>query len=136
MRKINYIAVHCTATAQNATIETLQKYWRENLGWIAPGYHHIVTADGEVVKLLEHGNVSNGVHGYNAHTINVCYFGGVDSLNKPIDNRTPKQRKALLVILRQLKEQYPDAIIQGHKDFPNVAKACPCFDAKTEYKEL
>ena len=27
-------------------------------------------------------------------------------------------------------------IIQGHRDFPNVNKACPCFDAKAEYRNL
>jgi N-acetylmuramoyl-L-alanine amidase len=31
---------------------------------------------------------------------------------------------------------FPNAIIQGHKDFPNVAKACPSFDAKAEYKNI
>ena len=26
-------------------------------------------------------------------------------------------------------------IIQGHRDFPNQNKACPCFDAKAEYRD-
>ena len=31
---------------------------------------------------------------------------------------------------------YPEAEILGHRDFPGVAKACPCFDAKKEYKNI
>jgi N-acetylmuramoyl-L-alanine amidase len=25
---------------------------------------------------------------------------------------------------------YPNAVVQGHRDFPKVTKACPSFDAK------
>ncbi len=136
MRKINHIAVHCTATAQSATVESIQRYWREHLGWNSPGYHYIIEADGAMANLLDVSKVSNGVRGYNSTSINVCYIGGVDDSNKPIDNRTEAQKATLHYILSELKRDYPDAIIQGHKDFPNVAKACPCFDAKAEYKEL
>ena len=39
----------------------------------------------------------------------------------------------MLGLLKDLKARYPDAIIQGHRDFPNVKKSCPRFDAKDEY---
>lgn len=101
-----------------------------------PGYHFITKADGEVVNLLPIEQVSNGVKGYNSVSINVCYIGGIDEKGKPKDTRTPAQKESLLKVLRQLKKQFPNAQIQGHRDFPNVAKACPSFDAKTEYKTL
>jgi len=31
------------------------------------------------------------------------------------------------------KKQFPNAIVQGHKDFKGVVKACPSFEAKKEY---
>lgn len=136
MREIKYIAVHCTATPQTTTVESIKHYWKTHLGWKMPGYHFIIKADGEVIQLLDLKEVSNGVKGYNAQTVNVCYIGGIDRLGKPIDNRTPQQKESLKRLLKELKTKFKTAIIQGHRDFPNVKKACPCFDAKTEYKNL
>ena len=136
MREIKYIAVHCTATPQTATVSSIQSYWRNVLKWKMPGYHFIIKPDGEVVQLLEIEKVSNGVKGFNSVSINISYIGGVDVQNKPIDNRTEAQKKALLDLLKKLKKQFPKAIIQGHRDFPEVKKACPSFNAKEEYKNL
>lgn len=136
MRPIKYIAVHCTATPQTTTVESIKQYWKTQLGWKMPGYHFIVKADGQVVNLLPIEQVSNGVKGFNSVTINVCYIGGIDNNKKSTDNRTPQQKQSLLKILKELKQKFPKAIIQGHSQFPNVNKACPCFDAKKEYKDL
>jgi N-acetylmuramoyl-L-alanine amidase len=136
MRNIKYIAVHCTATAQSATVENIQNYWREHLGWTMPGYHFIIKPNGEVANLLSIEKVSNGVKGFNHEIINISYIGGVDANNVPKDTRTDKQKISILKLLKELKLKFPNAIIQGHRDFPNVKKACPSFDAKTEYKKL
>ncbi|MFV8351561.1 N-acetylmuramoyl-L-alanine amidase [Flavobacterium sp. XS2P14] len=136
MRNIKYIAVHCTATAQTATVENIQKYWREHLGWQMPGYHFIIKANGQIAHLLDIEKVSNGVKGFNSETINISYIGGVDFKNIAKDTRTPEQKATLLKLLREMKNKFPKAIIQGHRDFPNVAKACPSFDAKNEYKNI
>jgi N-acetylmuramoyl-L-alanine amidase len=136
MRSIKFIAVHCTATAQSAKVENIQKYWREHLGWQMPGYHFIVKPDGEAVSLLPIDKVSNGVAGFNSQIINISYIGGVDANDNPLDNRTPAQKATLLKLLKDLKQKFPTAIIQGHRDFPNVKKACPSFDAKNEYKNV
>jgi len=136
MRNITHIAVHCTATGQDAKIESIKKYWKEKLGWKQVGYHYIIEADGKETQLLTIAQPSNGVKGMNHSIINVCYIGGVDKLGKPIDNRTAAQKRQLMTRLKALKTMFPNAVIQGHRDFPNVAKACPCFDAKKEYANL
>lgn len=136
MRTITHIAVHCTATQPTATIEAIQNYWRKTLGWQRPGYHYIIKADGQVVQLLDIATPSNGVAGWNSRIVNVCYIGGIDTKGVPKDTRTAAQVDALLKILQQLKKQFPNAQIQGHRDFPNVSKACPSFDAKREYSLL
>jgi N-acetylmuramoyl-L-alanine amidase len=136
MRTITHIVVHCSATGQDAKVEAIQRYWKHNLGWKSPGYHYIIEADGKETQLLTIAQPSNGVKGWNKSIINICYIGGVDKLGKPIDNRTDAQKKQLYTRLKALKTMFPQAIIQGHKDFPNVAKACPCFDAKSEYKNI
>ena len=52
MRNINYIAIHCTATQPEASIASIQNYWKNNLGWKNPGYHYIIDRFGNVVNLL------------------------------------------------------------------------------------
>lgn len=151
MRNIKYIAVHCTAGSQNTTVRGLELEFRRK-GWKSPGYHYVITADGKIHQLLDTEKVSNGVyvkgHSYNSVTVNVAYTGGVDASGKPVDNRTEGQRKSLAVLLRLLRKKYPTAVIQGHRDFsPDLngngkiernewVKHCPCFDAKTEYKDI
>ena len=136
MRQIKYLAVHCTATSQKTSISAIQSYWKNQLGWKMPGYHFIVMPDGEIVSLLPIEQVSNGVAGFNSVLINIAYLGGVDAKNVPMDTRTPQQKASLLKLLKELKQKFPTATIQGHRDFPKVKKACPSFDAKNEYKNV
>ena len=68
--------------------------------------------------------------------IGVCYIGGMDEKGRYADTRTPEQKAALWFLLSDLKTAYPKAKIVGHRDFPNVAKLCPLFDAQTEYAKL
>ena len=143
MRKIKYIAVHCTAGSQKSTVNDLMAEFRKK-GWKAPGYHYVITADGKIHQLLDTEKVSNGVKGYNSVTVNIAYTGGMDG----VDNRTDEQKKSLVVLLKLLRKRYPDAVIQGHRDFSTDRngngkieknewiKKCPGFDAKTEYKGI
>lgn len=137
MRTIKYIAIHCTATPQSATIDSIRNYWKNVLKWKQPGYHYIVKPDGSVVNLLDIDKISNGVKGYNHETINISYIGGIDEASgNPKDTRTDAQKVAIKNLLIQLRAKFPHAIIQGHRDFPNVKKACPSFDAKKEYSGI
>lgn len=133
MRNINYIAIHCTATQPETPIQSIQNYWKNNLGWKNPGYHYIIDRFGNVVNLLPIELVSNGVQGYNSQIINISYVGGIDKSGKPKDTRTEEQKQSILKLLKELRVKFPKAKIQGHRDFPNVKKACPSFDAKKEY---
>ena len=136
MRDINYLVVHCTATQPDAKIENIQNYWRKNLGWKSPGYHYVIKSDGEIVPLLSIDKISNGVAGYNSHIINISYIGGIDKTGNPKDTRTEEQKSSILKLLKDLKKRFPSAKIQGHRDFPKVAKACPSFDVKQWLNEL
>ena len=135
MRDIKYIVIHCTATAQDVTIANIQKYWKNNLGWKNPGYHYIIPANSNIVQLQDEGKIANGVRGYNSTAIHISYIGGVDN-GIAVDNRTENQKYLMEEIIKELKAKYPNAEIKGHRDFPNVSKACPCFNVKKWLKEI
>lgn len=140
MRDIRRIFVHCTAGSQKQTLKDLLKEFK-NKGWKNPGYHYTVFPDGKIEQLLSEDQVSNGVQGYNSTSINVSYVGGIDSKGRAVDNRTEAQKEALLTLLTELKQRYPNAHIMGHrdiwgKDISKWKKMCPCFDAETEYAHL
>ena len=130
MRKIDYIVLHCTATPPEAKVENIVRYWKQQLGWTNPGYHYIIKRDGEIVQLLDEELVSNGVKYFNHNSVHVSYIGGIDHNNVPLDNRTDEQKKSMWEKVKELKKKYPNAIVQGHRDFPKVIKACPSFDVK------
>ena len=131
MRKVRFIVLHCTATVQTAKVESIQRYWKEKMGWKAPGYHWIIKPDGECVRLNDDENISNGVAGWNRASIHISYIGGVDEKNRPKDNRTPAQLTAMRDMVRSYMLKYPDAEVKGHRDFPRAKKACPSFDVKS-----
>lgn len=138
MRAINYIVLHCTATPHTTTIESLIEHWKQ-LGWKGVGYHFVIKPTGAIVNLLDIEKVSNGVAGYNAHSIHISYIGGVDTSTanwKAVDNRTEAQKIAQIELIKQLWEKFPNARVLGHRDFPNVKKDCPSFDVATWLKEV
>lgn len=154
MRKIDYIVLHCTAGPQNQTVESIQAYWKNHLGWKSPGYHHMIKPSGEIVDLLPIEFPSNGVAGFNAHSIHISYIGGVDVrrivkdgkpvnvLGKSIDNRTLQQMCAMEFLVRKYHSMFPEAKIMGHRDFSpdknrngiiepsEWMKTCPSFSVK------
>ena len=136
MRDIKYIAVHCTAGPATQTTKAIKDYWKNNLGWKSVGYHYLINADGTIEQLAQESEITNGVAGFNSVAVHISYKGGVDATNKPKDTRTQQQKESILKLLKELKKRYHKAIIQGHKDFPNVKKACPSFEAKKEYSNL
>jgi len=140
MRDIKRIFVHCTASSQKWGVKDLWAEFKAK-GWKNPGYHYVITADGSIHQMLAIEEVSNGVQGYNSTAINIAYVGGIDSNGKAVDNRTEAQKKAMLTLLTQLKKQFPNAEIMGHRDIwgsdkSKWKKMCPCFNAKDEYKDL
>jgi N-acetylmuramoyl-L-alanine amidase len=135
MREIKYIVIHCTATQPNTKKEAILNYWKNTLKWKTVGYHRLIDANGVIHELAKYEQITNGVKGYNSESIHFSYIGGIDESGRPKDTRTIKQKESLLYLVKQAKKQFPNAIVQGHRDF-GANKACPSFDAKSEYKDI
>ena len=132
MRDIKEIIIHCTATPEgrDVTVKEIDA-WHKQRGWQGVGYHYVIYLDGSIHTGRDINKIGAHCSGHNKNSIGICYVGGVDKNMKPKDTRTPEQKEALIHLLKELKTIYPNAVIFGHRDFAN--KACPCFDAKTEY---
>jgi N-acetylmuramoyl-L-alanine amidase len=135
-RYINKIIVHCTATPEGKEVSVSEiDAWHRARGFAGIGYHYVVHLDGKVEEGRDVDKAGAHTAGYNAHSIGISYVGGVTKDGKPPkDTRTDAQKNALLKLLKDLRRLYPDATIHGHREFAN--KACPSFDAKTEYKSI
>ena len=155
MRRIDLIVIHCTASRpdQHISLERLDKMHKAR-GWKCCGYHYYITRDGQLHFGRPEEMVGAHARHYNAHSIGVCYEGGLDEKGRAADTRTPAQKLTLYTLLVSLKQDYPDAEIVGHCELPEqrmpielvrswlsrdgsrpsqlegVHKACPCFSAQ------
>ena len=137
LKEVKYLVVHCTATrlSQRVSVEDIDR-WHKAKGWSGIGYHWYVDRDGHIFPGRSEREAGAHVIGYNHCSIGICYEGGLDEQGNSADTRTPAQKAALLFIIKDLKQSYPNTIVLGHRDFPGVHKDCPCFDAKTEYSYI
>lgn len=136
MRKINEIIVHCAATPEGKNFKATDiDRWHRERKMKCIGYHYVVDLDGTVEPGRPESEIGAHCLGHNQYSIGVCYVGGLAADGKtPKDTRTVAQKEALLALLKKLRAKYPEASIHGHRDF--AAKACPSFDATTEYKNI
>jgi N-acetylmuramoyl-L-alanine amidase len=139
-RKVKFINVHCTGTKINATVAGILRGWKAQ-GWINPGYDILILPDGSITFMTNLDIVTNGVRGVNSISWNVSTIGGVSDDGKFVDTRTPEQKESLHIVVKALSdlayslwESRPE--VHGHRDDPNVKKACPCYDAIPEFKYL
>lgn len=136
MRSISLILIHCSAVRPYQTSTAVQiDNWHRARGWNGIGYHYVILRDGTIQTGRPESQVGAHCTGHNAHSIGICYEGGLDAQGKPSDTRTRAQKRALVRLLRDLRKKYPKALITGHNVF-NPHKSCPCFDAAEEYKDL
>lgn len=137
VKSIEYIVIHCSATpiTMNIGVDEIDK-WHRDRGWEKIGYHIVIRRKpGRLGGLIEYGDRSLSeagahIYGYNSRSIGVCMIGGVDKFNNSQNNFTEDQFEALRKTVNFLRSIFPNAKVQGHRDFPGVHKDCPCFDVK------
>ena len=136
MRNINKIIVHCSATPEGKAFSVADiRRWHLQRGFADIGYHFVIYLDGSVHVGRELAKAGAHCKGQNKNSIGVCYIGGVATDGQtPKDTRTDTQKASLVKLITELRQQFPNASVHGHREF--AIKACPCFDAHKEYNDL
>lgn len=131
--EVRFIAVHCSATGPDADIGRADiDRWHRMKGWLSIGYHFVIRRDGTLEAGRDTSVRGAHVEGFNQCSIGVCLVGGTDGTKaaKPQANFTAPQLATLKTLIKDLSVRFPKATVQGHRDFPGVAKACPSFDVQ------
>lgn len=132
-RKIDYIVIHCSATRpeQDIGVVEIRDVHVHTNGWNDIGYHYVIRRDGTIETGRDEGKVGAHVYGYNRNSLGICLVGGIRGAEKtPEANYTRAQWGALEELVQELTWKYKNAKVLGHRDFPGVAKDCPCFPAR------
>lgn len=131
-RQIDKIILHCAATPEGKdyTVQQIRQWHTapkpKGNGWRDIGYHFVIYRDGSIHAGRPIDQIGAHTTGHNAHSIGICYIGGVAADGKtPKDTRTPEQRTAMRELVAYLQENYPGASVHCHNEFAN--KACPSF---------
>lgn len=132
-----FIVVHCSATQAKADIGAADiDRWHRGQGWQCIGYHFVIRRNGTIEEGREEDKIGSHVQNHNADSIGICMVGGVADDGKTAENNfTQEQFASLKQLVARLKTKYPRAVVQGHRDFPNVNKSCPSFEVKDWAKE-
>src|SRR5574344_1206622 len=109
MRTITLLIIHCSATPQGVSLsfEDCRRDHIRHRGFKDIGYHYYITRAGEVHRGRPPERVGAHCRHHNAHSLGICYEGGLDSQGMPADTRTLEQKASLLALLHELKRQYP-----------------------------
>lgn len=135
----DFIAIHCSATGENQDIGAKDiDRWHRAKGWRCIGYHYVIRRNGTVEEGRDEKVVGAHVENWNHNSIGICMVGGVDAndTSKAVNNFTKEQFASLKQLLIDIKTRYPKAKVQGHRDFPDVKKACPSFEVKDWLKTV
>lgn len=134
---VSFIAVHCSATQDSMDVGVKEiDRWHRDKGFLKIGYHFVIRRSGVVEVGRPVTEVGAHVEDFNSRSIGICMVGGVNKQLKAENNFTPAQFASLANLLKELAPQFPQAVVQGHRDFPNVAKACPSFDVRAWLKTV
>jgi len=137
IEEVRYIVIHCAATkpSQDVGVEEI-RLWHLRRGWFDVGYHWIIRRDGTIEDGRPHDRPGAHARGVNHISLGICLVGGVAENGEPENNFTDDQWDALAGLVKGLKVGNPDAEVLGHRDLPNVNKACPSFDVREWYAKI
>lgn len=120
---IQHLVVHCSDSPDDEDIGAREIH-ALHLGfdWHGIGYHRVIRRDGTIEGGRPDYWVGAHVRGENTVSVGVCLVGR--------EHFTDAQFDSLELVLRFWREDFPQATICGHRDFPSTDKTCPNFDVR------
>ena len=143
---VDLIVIHCSATKETSRLTplALDRMHRQR-GFNGCGYHYYIERDGKINSMRPSEKVGAHARGYNAHSLGICYEGGLDKNGRAADTRTERQKVSLRALVKVLRQLYPTINrVVGHRDLSadrngdgvitpdEWTKQCPCFDVANE----
>lgn len=143
---VDLIVIHCSATKETSRLTplALDRMHRQR-GFNGCGYHYYIERDGKINSMRPSEKVGAHARGYNAHSLGICYEGGLDKNGRAADTRTERQKVSLRALVKVLRQPYPTINrVVGHRDLSadrngdgvitpdEWTKQCPCFDVVSE----
>lgn len=129
MRTIDKIILHCSATKEGKdfTVEDIDR-WHKDRNFKMIGYHYVIYRDGTIAQGRTEDQIGAHCTGENSHSIGICYIGGLAKDGKtPKDTRTPEQKEALVILIKDILNRYNLTVDSVHLHNEYANKACPCF---------
>ena len=111
-----FIILH-HAAAGEASVTTIHN-WHLQRGWTGIGYNFYVRKDGSIYRGRPEDTIGAHTEGYNSRSIGICAEGNFEAEKMP-----EAQKQAIIELMRELKQKYPNVQIKRHKDF--AATSCP-----------
>lgn len=137
--KTERIVVHSLDTPKDwkFDIREINRWHTEERGWLAIGYHYVMSRGGVIVPGRPVDVVGAHQPGWNSNSIAIALAGGRGAKEGDLflDHYTPEQDAALQWFLNSALAIWPGIEVVGHRDHPKCHKTCPGFDVK-EWWEL
>ena len=121
-RMVDLIVIHCSATKETTRLTplALDRMHRQR-GFNGCGYHYYIERDGKINSMRPSEKVGAHARGYNAHSLGICYEGGLDRNGRAADTRTERQKVSLRALVKVLRQLYPTINrVVGHRDLSSA----------------
>ncbi len=115
MRTITLIIIHCSATPEGKSLsaEACRQDHILHRGFRDIGYHFYITRNGEIHRGRALEKVGAHCRNHNAHSVGVCYEGGLDANGKPKDTRTLEQKGSFARFVEGVEKTVSESVDCG-----------------------
>lgn len=133
-RKTTEIILHCCASKNDCTVETIHNMHIKERGWKGIAYNFLIRFNGDIYK--GRGEEYEGGHtiNHNSNSIGIVTTGGLDSNGKAKDTRTKEQKESLYELVDYLLKKYNLRITDVHCHNEYANKQCPCYSI-TQFRD-
>lgn len=132
-KETKYIVIHSSDThpQEDLQVKDLEVKHRKE-GLFSCAFHKVITREGEVQDgrdiQIAGAHIETSAKLSNKNSVGVCLVGGMTPDGQPECNFTFKQYKSLVKLIADLKKEYTEVEVVGHKDV--TSSKAPHFNVK------